>query len=89
MLQPTTFFVEFLLVLLTSAQPSSLKKHVAVKKQHVFLEEVGAVDPHVAFTLLRICGGFCKLIHLARTTHPLHIPQRPFSYLMRLYTKLG
>ncbi|KAL5471131.1 hypothetical protein EMCRGX_G029214 [Ephydatia muelleri] len=36
------------------------------------MEEVGAVDPHVAFTLIRICGGFCKLVHLARTTPPLH-----------------
>ena len=26
----------------------------------------------MAFTLLRICEGFCKLIHLARTTPPLH-----------------
>ena len=63
---------EFLLVLLTSAQPSSLKKHVAVKQILSSLEEVGVVDPHVAFTLLRICGGFCKLVHLARTIHPLH-----------------
>ena len=26
----------------------------------------------MAFTLVRICGGFCKLVHLARTTPPLH-----------------
>ena len=34
------------------------------------LEEVGAVDPHVALTLLRMCGGFCRLAHLARATPP-------------------
>ena len=48
------------------------KKHVAVKQLLSSLEEVGAVDPQVAFTLLHICGGFCKLIHLARTAPPLH-----------------
>ena len=34
------------------------------------LEEVSAVDPHVAFSLLRQCAGFCKLAHLARGTPP-------------------
>ena len=34
------------------------------------LEEVGAVDPRVALTLLRMCGGFCWLAHLARATPP-------------------
>ena len=29
------------------------------------LEDVGAVDPQVALLLLRQCGGFCKLVHLA------------------------
>ena len=65
-------FWEILLVLLPSAQPSLKKKHVAVKQLLSSLEEVGAVEPHVAFTLLSICGGFCKFIHLARTTPPLH-----------------
>ena len=35
------------------------------------LEEVGAVDPQVALTLLRMCGGFCRVAHLARATPPL------------------
>ena len=35
------------------------------------LEEVGAVDPQVALTLLRMCGGFCRLAHLACVTPPL------------------
>ena len=34
------------------------------------LEEVGAVDPQVALTLLYMCGGFCRLAHLARATPP-------------------
>ena len=32
------------------------------------LEEVSSVDPQVALLLLRQCGGFCKLVHMAR--HP-------------------
>ena len=27
-------------------------------------------DLHVAVSLLRICGSYCKLVHLARTTPP-------------------
>ena len=34
------------------------------------LEEVGSVDSQVALLLLRQCGGFCKLVHLARSTPP-------------------
>ena len=29
------------------------------------LEQVGMIDPQVALVLLRLCGGFCKLVHLA------------------------
>ena len=34
------------------------------------LVDVGLVDPQVALTLLRMCGGFCWLVHLTRTTPP-------------------
>ena len=34
------------------------------------LEEVGAINPHVALTLIRLCGGFCRLNHLVRATPP-------------------
>ena len=34
------------------------------------LVEVGASDPQVALTLLRLCRSYCKLIHLARATPP-------------------
>eukprot|EP00731_Ephydatia_muelleri_P022992 Em0015g575a len=34
------------------------------------LVEVAAADLHVAASLLCICGSYCKLVHLARTTHP-------------------
>ena len=41
------------------------------------LEEVGAQDAQVALVLLRLCGSFCKLVHLA---HPLY-PSRLWSIL--------
>eukprot|EP00731_Ephydatia_muelleri_P035412 Em0121g7a len=34
------------------------------------LEQVGVLDPQVALVLLRLCEGFCKLVHLARSTPP-------------------
>ena len=34
------------------------------------LVEVADADLHVAASLLRICGSYCKLVHLARTTPP-------------------
>ena len=34
------------------------------------ITDVSVVDLHVSLSLLRICGSFCKLIHLARATPP-------------------
>ena len=34
------------------------------------LEDVGQVDPRVALVFLRLCGGYCKLVHLARAIPP-------------------
>ena len=34
------------------------------------LVEVAEADLHVAVSLLCICGSYCKLVHLARTTPP-------------------
>ena len=34
------------------------------------LEDVGSVDPQVALLLLRQCGSFYKMVHLARSTPP-------------------
>ena len=36
------------------------------------LEQVGLVDPQgsLVLVLLRLCDGFCKLVHLARSTPP-------------------
>ena len=31
---------------------------------------VAVIDPQVAFTLLRVCGSFCRLAHIARSTPP-------------------
>ena len=36
------------------------------------LVDVSTVDLHVAFSLLRMCGSYCKLVHLARATPPSH-----------------
>ena len=44
------------------------------------LEEVGAIDPHVALILIRLCGGFCRLNHIARATPPPH-PSLSFKAL--------
>ena len=46
------------------------EKHDEAKALLIKLEEVSAVDPHVAFSLLRQCAGFCRLAHLARGTPP-------------------
>ena len=40
------------------------------KKLLTSLVVVAGVDLQVAFTLLRMCGGFCKLVHLTRVTPP-------------------
>ena len=34
------------------------------------LQQVGSKDPQVAYLLLRFCGSFCKMVHLARSTPP-------------------
>ncbi|KAL5477538.1 hypothetical protein EMCRGX_G024349 [Ephydatia muelleri] len=36
--------------------------------QGALLTDVSAVDLHVAISLLHMCGGYCKLVHPARTT---------------------
>ena len=44
------------------------------------LSEVGSADPQVALLLLRQCGGFCKLVHLSRST-----PSSLVADALRLY----
>ena len=34
------------------------------------LVDASAVDLHVAFSILRMCGSYCRLVHLARVTPP-------------------
>ena len=47
------------------------------------LKEVGSVDYQVALLLLRQCGGFCWIFHIARCTPPsvalegLHLRGQP------------
>ena len=40
------------------------------KKLLSVLLEMADSALHVAISLLRICGGFCKLVHISRTTPP-------------------
>lgn len=32
------------------------------------LEDISAIDPQVGFNLLWLCSGFCRMVHLARST---------------------
>ena len=34
------------------------------------LEDVSVIDPQVAFNMLHLCSGFCKIVHQARSTPP-------------------
>ena len=47
-------------------------RHKIASKLLSKLEEVASIDSqvHVALILLRLCGGFCKMVHVARTTSP-------------------
>ena len=40
------------------------------KKLITSLVDVAEVDFQVAFTLLRMCGGYCTLVHITRVTPP-------------------
>ena len=44
------------------------EKHNNFKVLLRAISDVAAVDLHVAISLLRMCGGYCKLVHFARTT---------------------
>ena len=46
-------------------------KRAELTKLLSMLEDVSDIDPQVAFNLLRLCSGFCKMVHLARSTPPL------------------
>ncbi|KAL5488937.1 hypothetical protein EMCRGX_G017964 [Ephydatia muelleri] len=43
-------------------------KHLEACKLLLCLIEVAAIDPQAALTLLRLCGRFCRLSYLARST---------------------
>ena len=45
-------------------------KRVEFTKLLSKLEDVSVIDPQVAFNMLRLCSGFCKIVHLARSTPP-------------------
>ena len=46
------------------------QKRASALKLLTQLSEVGSADPQVALLLLRQCVGFCKLVHLSRSTPP-------------------
>ena len=51
----------------------SVLKFVAQKRAEALhllkqLEDVDSIDSQVALLLLRLCGRFCRLLHLARST---------------------
>ena len=52
----------------------------------IALVDVSAVDLHVAFSLLRMCGSYCKLVHLTRATPPSLCADslKPFDEEIRL-----
>ena len=45
-------------------------KRAESKKLLSSLVDVAGVDLQVTFTLLRMCGGFCKMVHITRVTPP-------------------
>ena len=45
-------------------------KHTGAMKLLSRLVELSCFDPQIALILLRMCGGYCKLVHLARATPP-------------------
>ena len=56
-------------------EPIFCAKSIAEKRAHAsrflaLLKEVGSVDSQVALMLLRQCGGFCRMVHIARCTPP-------------------
>ena len=54
----------------SSTVPGSFLRNVLRAVLLSAIVDVSVVDLHVSLSLLRICGGFCKLIHLARATPP-------------------
>ena len=52
------------------------------------LDDVGQVDPQVALVLLRLCGGYCKLVHLARAV-PLLSLSLFCSYLIKMFKNVS
>ena len=55
------------------------EKCTMASKMLTQLEEVSSVDPQVDLLLLRQCGGFCKLVHMARSTLPFLVVES-FKY---------
>ena len=46
------------------------QKRANASKLLAQMEQVGSTDSQVALLLLGLCGGFCKLVHISRSTPP-------------------
>ena len=57
--------------MITCTVPSFITgKCAESRKQMSGLVDVAAVNLQVAVTLLRMCGSFCRMVHIARVTPP-------------------
>ena len=46
------------------------QKRANASKLLAQMEQVGSTDSQVALLLFGLCGGFCKLVHISRSTPP-------------------
>ena len=61
--------------------PAAQLPHYATVAMKLLLKlvEVACIDPQIAKILLQICGGYCKLVHLATSTPP-NLASDPLLY---------
>ena len=79
-----SFALNFEILGVPIGDPIFCAKSIAEKRAHAskileLLKEVGSVDTQVALLLLRQCGGFCQMVHIAKCTPP----SVALAYLMR------
>ena len=57
---------------LSSVQSNASHKRAKFHKLLHIVDDTGSADSQVALLLLRQCGSFCKMLHLARSTPSLN-----------------
>ena len=70
-----SYALNFEILGVPKGDPIFCAKSIAEKRAHAskilaLLKEVGSIDSQVALLLLRQCGGFCQMVHIARCTPP-------------------